>query len=69
MNAGYSKISGASMSSPHAAGAAALYTATNPSATPAQVKAALQAAGTLDWIWPSQDGDAIQERLVNVIGF
>jgi subtilisin len=69
MNGGYNTISGTSMASPHAAGAAALYKATHPSATPVQVKAALQAAGTLDWIWPSQDGDATQERLVNVAGF
>ncbi|MDJ0466412.1 S8 family peptidase [Streptomyces sp. H27-C3] len=39
-------ISGTSMASPHAAGAAALYLAGNPTATPAQVSAALVAAAT-----------------------
>ncbi len=39
----YSTISGTSMATPHVAGAAALYISTNPSATPAQVKAALLA--------------------------
>ena len=66
---GYATISGTSMASPHVAGAAALYKASNPTATPAQVKAALQSAGTLDWIFPSQDRDGIQERLLNVANF
>ena len=66
---GYNTISGTSMASPHVAGAAALYKASNPTATPAQVKSALQSAGTLDWIFPSQDRDGIQERLLNVAGF
>jgi subtilisin family serine protease len=66
---GYNTISGTSMASPHVAGAAALYKATNPNATPEQVKQALQQAGTLDWTWPSQDGDQTQERLLNVADF
>jgi subtilisin family serine protease len=69
MNGGYSTISGTSMASPHVAGAAALYIARNPSATPAQVRSALQGAGNLNWTWPSQDPDGIQERLLNVAGF
>ena len=54
---------------PHVAGAAALYKATHPTATPAPVKSALQSAGNLNWTWPSEDGDATQERLLNVAGF
>ncbi|WP_128379928.1 S8 family serine peptidase [Streptomyces cavernae] len=66
---GYNTISGTSMAAPHAAGGAALYKATHPGASPAQVKAALQAAGSKDWIWPSQDDDNIQEPLLDVSGF
>jgi subtilisin family serine protease len=39
-------ISGTSMATPHVVGAAALYLATHPTATPAQVRDALVAAGT-----------------------
>jgi subtilisin len=66
---GYKRISGTSMASPHAAGAAALYAANHPAAGPATVKSALQNAGTLNWTWPSQDGDNIKEKLVNVARF
>jgi subtilisin len=66
---GYNTISGTSMASPHVAGGAALYKAGNPSATPETVKGALQTSGTLDWSWPSQDGDPVQERLLNVATF
>lgn len=68
-NGGYRTISGTSMASPHAAGAAALYLANNPGISPDEVKSALQNAGTLDWIWPSQDEDGVQERLINVAAF
>lgn len=66
---GYNTISGTSMASPHAAGAAALYKANNPSASPSTVKTALQSAGNLNWIWPSEDPDGIQEVLLNVDAF
>lgn len=65
---GYDTISGTSMATPHVAGGAALYAANNPGASPAQVKTALQAAGSTGWIWPSQDPDGIQEPLLDVGG-
>ena len=68
MGGGYSTISGTSMASPHVAGAAALWEATHAGATPAEVKAALQVAGGLDW--SNTDGhDATQEQLLNVSTF
>jgi subtilisin family serine protease len=65
---GYNTISGTSMATPHAAGAAALYKSTHPGATPAQVKSALQAAGTANWN-NADDPDGIKEKLVNVSSF
>jgi subtilisin family serine protease len=65
---GYNTISGTSMASPHVAGAAALYKATNPGATPAQVQSALQGAGTTDWN-NVDDKDSTKEKLLNVSGF
>lgn len=65
---GYATLSGTSMASPHVAGAAALYKALNPGASPAQVKQALQAAGNLNWS-NADDGDEIKEVLVNVARF
>ena len=58
-------ISGTSMASPHVAGGAALFKATNPAATPAQVKSALQSRGTLDWN-DVDDPDPTKERLLDV---
>jgi subtilisin family serine protease len=62
---GYNTISGTSMAAPHAAGAAALYKAANPSASPQQVQAALQAGGTNDWV-TTTDRDPTHEPLLNV---
>lgn len=68
IGSGYNTISGTSMASPHVAGAAALYKANNPSATPAAVKSAIQAAGNLNWS-NADDPDGIKERLLNVDAF
>jgi subtilisin len=65
---GTATFSGTSMASPHVAGAAALYKANNPGASPAQVKSALQAAGNLNWS-NADDGDSTKERLLNVDTF
>ena len=65
---GYNTISGTSMASPHVAGAAALYEASNPGASPAQVKSALQTAGSTDWN-AVDDRDGVKERLLNVDAF
>jgi len=63
----YAKLSGTSMAAPHVAGAAALYAASHPSATPAEVKAALLSAA-----WPqssaagfTKDRDEYPEPLLN----
>jgi subtilisin len=65
MGGGYDTISGTSMAAPHVAGGAALYAATHPSATPAQVKAALIGSGSSDWD-ASDDPDGTQEPLLDV---
>ncbi len=53
------------MASPHGAGAAALYKSIHPTTTPAQVRAALIAAGNLSWS-NADDGDGTKERLLNM---
>ncbi|GAA2721803.1 S8 family serine peptidase [Actinocorallia aurantiaca] len=68
LKGGYSLSSGTSMAAPHAAGAAALYKAARPSASPAAVKTALRNAGTTNWT-NSDDPDGIKEKLLNVAGF
>jgi len=65
---GLATISGTSMATPHVSGGAALYKATHPTATPAAVKSALQAAGTSNWS-TGTDPDAAHEPLLNVAAF
>ena len=65
MNGGYATLSGTSMSSPHVAGGAALIAATDPSATPAQVKSRLLGSGTTAWN-DVDDPDPVKEPLLNV---
>ena len=53
------------MASPHVAGAAALYKATHPGASPSQVRSALRSTGNLNWN-NIDDHDGIKERVLNV---
>jgi subtilisin len=61
---GYGVASGTSFSSPHVAGAAALYLAQHPDATPAEVRAALLA--NREQVHLTNDPDGIDEGVLNV---
>ena len=61
----YGYVSGTSMAAPHVTGAAALYRSSRPDATPAETRAALIAAGTMDWN-TATDPDSIHEPLLDV---
>lgn len=63
----YATYSGTSQAAPHVSGAAALYLATHPTATPAEVRQALRSAGSA--FAPSDDPDGILEPAVRVTGF
>ena len=62
---GYKAMSGTSMATPHVSGAVALYRATFPSLTIAQVRTALLSCGTFDWRLKS-DEDRFPEPLLHV---
>jgi subtilisin len=59
----YAWMSGTSMATPHVTGAAVLYRAMFPRATPAQVRLGLEASGTYDWR-TSTDPDPFHEKAV-----
>ncbi len=61
----YGYSSGTSMATPAVTGAVALYRASRPWTTPAQVKAALQYLGNLNWK-TSTDPDSTHEKLLDV---
>ncbi len=61
----YGYSSGTSMATPAVTGAVALYKASRPMATPAQVKEALKYLGTWDWK-VSTDPDSKHEKLLDV---
>ncbi|MBA2253751.1 MAG: S8 family serine peptidase, partial [Chloroflexi bacterium] len=62
---GYRSMSGTSMATPAVAGGVALYRLAEPDTDPAQVRAALIAAGNHDWATET-DPDGVPERLLDV---
>ena len=62
----YANYSGTSMATPHVTGAAALYKSLNPSATAAQIKAAILNSATAT---PSLTGKCVTGGRLNVAGF
>jgi subtilisin len=61
----YGYMSGTSMATPAVTGAAALYKASRPLATPSEVREALQYLGNLNWK-TSTDPDSYHEKLLDV---
>jgi subtilisin len=66
--AGYGTLTGTSFAAPHVAGAAALYISQHRSATPAQVRSALIAAGNFDRN-ERDDPDGLKEPALDVSSF
>ncbi|HWP61998.1 MAG TPA: S8 family serine peptidase [Candidatus Binatia bacterium] len=58
-------MSGTSMAAPHVTGAVALYKASRPEATPAEVREALRYLGSFDWA-TSTDPDGVPDPLLDV---
>lgn len=66
ITSGYASYNGTSMATPHVTGAAALYKSLNPSATAAQIKAAILNSATST---PSLAGKCVTGGRLNVSGF